>query len=55
MAHNFDQMKSMLLHDRQYPHSTHDIKAKCASCAVEVDPEYIYDAFDHGCTNVAMY
>ena len=40
-----DDMKRMLLHHDQYTHSAYYVKAECAPCAVEVDPEYVYNAF----------
>lgn len=38
-------MKRMLLHHDQYTDSSDYIKAECTPCAVEVDPEYVYDTF----------
>lgn len=39
-----DDMERMLLHDSQDTYGTHDIQAKCATCGIEIDPEYVYDA-----------
>ena len=39
------QMISMLFHDCQDANGTHNVQAESAACAVEVDPEDVYDAF----------